>query len=195
MNYEIHGNTIPHLHMHLFPRFDGDPFEGRPIDGRQTTFERSETDLAALADAISPRPLLPLGARVGQTEIVDDRAFTKLVDYLERIPAVSPPIGHGIGEDGRWWVKFAIDIEHPLAWNVVQELGHVLNYLSIEERLPTVFMPVSPPPYLNGGPSDFLSWVIESTSDEFLPGTCADWLEGRLPRPVDAVDQWTGAEG
>ncbi|HEY8563277.1 MAG TPA: HIT family protein [Pyrinomonadaceae bacterium] len=34
MNYEIHGNTIPHLHMHLFPRYEGDPFENRPIDPR-----------------------------------------------------------------------------------------------------------------------------------------------------------------
>ncbi len=32
MNYEIHGNTIPHLHMHFFPRYPGDPFIGRPID-------------------------------------------------------------------------------------------------------------------------------------------------------------------
>jgi diadenosine tetraphosphate (Ap4A) HIT family hydrolase len=35
MNYEIHGNTIPHLHMHLYPRFHGDPMkEARPIDPR-----------------------------------------------------------------------------------------------------------------------------------------------------------------
>ena len=32
LNYEIHGNTLPHLHMHFFPRYVGDPFEGRPID-------------------------------------------------------------------------------------------------------------------------------------------------------------------
>jgi diadenosine tetraphosphate (Ap4A) HIT family hydrolase len=32
MNYEIHGNTLPHLHMHFFPRYRGDQFEGRPID-------------------------------------------------------------------------------------------------------------------------------------------------------------------
>ena len=32
LNYEIHGNTIPHLHMHLYPRHRGDPFEGRAID-------------------------------------------------------------------------------------------------------------------------------------------------------------------
>lgn len=34
MNYEVHGNTIPHLHMHFFPRYPGDPFEGRPIEPR-----------------------------------------------------------------------------------------------------------------------------------------------------------------
>ena len=36
LNYEIHGNTIEHLHVHLFPRYAGDPFEGRPIDPRET---------------------------------------------------------------------------------------------------------------------------------------------------------------
>jgi len=30
INYEIHGNTIPHLHMHFFPRYRGDQFEGGP---------------------------------------------------------------------------------------------------------------------------------------------------------------------
>lgn len=32
INYEIHGNTVPHLHMHLFPRYVDDPFAGTPID-------------------------------------------------------------------------------------------------------------------------------------------------------------------
>jgi diadenosine tetraphosphate (Ap4A) HIT family hydrolase len=34
LNYEIHGNTIPHLHVHLYPRYRGDPFEEGPIDRR-----------------------------------------------------------------------------------------------------------------------------------------------------------------
>lgn len=34
LNYELHGNTMPHLHMHLFPRYVGDPFEGGPINPR-----------------------------------------------------------------------------------------------------------------------------------------------------------------
>ena len=37
MNYEIHGNTLPHLHLHVFPRYPGDPFEGHPIDPRAVT--------------------------------------------------------------------------------------------------------------------------------------------------------------
>ena len=37
MNYEIHGNTLPHLHVHLFPRYVGDPFEDGPVDPRRTT--------------------------------------------------------------------------------------------------------------------------------------------------------------
>ena len=37
LNYEIHGNTLPHLHMHFFPRYAGDRFEGRPVDPRNVT--------------------------------------------------------------------------------------------------------------------------------------------------------------
>jgi hypothetical protein len=96
----------------------------------------------------------------------------------------------GYSRTGRWWVKFSVDIEHPLAWNVIQELGQVLNYVSLENRLPAVFMPVSPPPYVNGGPNDFLSWVIESKDGDFTPAACAEWLEGRLPQPVDNSESW-----
>lgn len=45
LNYEIHGNTVPHLHLHLFPRYPGDPFEGRPIDPKAvkgSVYERGE---------------------------------------------------------------------------------------------------------------------------------------------------------
>ena len=118
------------------------------------------------------------------------RVFEPLLAYLARVPAVSGSIGSGESPDGNWWVKFALDIAHPLAWRTVQEFGCVLNYLSVEERLPTVFMPVSPAPYLNGSPEDFLSWVIESKDPSFEPATAAKWLEGRLPRPVDDLAQW-----
>lgn len=45
LNYEIHGNTLPHLHMHFFPRYVGDPFEGRAIEPfriSQPVYERGE---------------------------------------------------------------------------------------------------------------------------------------------------------
>ena len=101
-----------------------------------------------------------------------------------RYPQSKIRIGTGWGSETAWWVKFVIDVSDPLAWRVVQELGHILNYLSVSERLPTVFMPVSPPPYLNGGPTEFLSWVIECRDHNNTPEIVAKWLEGRLPRPV-----------
>ena len=57
LNYEIHGNTIPHLHLHLFPRYPDDPFVGRPIHPKETTpyaageYERLREQLAALLGA------------------------------------------------------------------------------------------------------------------------------------------------
>jgi len=45
LNYEIHGNEIPHLHVHLFPRYRGDPFEGGPIDSKlvgESPYEQGE---------------------------------------------------------------------------------------------------------------------------------------------------------
>ena len=121
---------------------------------------------------------------------MDNRAFESLITYLERIPSMTKPIAFGTYDNGLWWVKFQLDIENKYAWNVVQELGCVLNYLSINERLPTTFYPVSPAPYLNGGPNDYLSWIVETKDSEFRPGTVQKWLEGRLPDPVDDLEQW-----
>ena len=120
--------------------------------------------------------------------------FEKLFSFLELLPAIYLPAGRksfgfGRNNDGNWWVKFCLDTEHPLSWRHVQELGHVLNLLSVEDRLPARFMPVSPPPYMNGG-VEFLSWIIESTDNTFTPDICANWLEGRLPRPVSDIGTW-----
>jgi len=116
--------------------------------------------------------------------------FKALEAFLEQVPGVQKPIGKGVLDSGEWWVKFSVDIDHELAWRVVQEFGHVLNYVSIDEKLPTVFKPVSPPPYLNGGPREFLSWVIEATDKTFTPAACAEWLKGRLPQPVEDPSAW-----
>jgi len=47
MNYEIHGNTIPHVHMHLFPRTPDDPYVGYPIHNRSKV-TRTPEQLAAM---------------------------------------------------------------------------------------------------------------------------------------------------
>jgi len=53
MNYGIHGNVIPHLHLPLWPRCVDDPYDtgGIPADG--ASFTRSTGELAALAAALA----------------------------------------------------------------------------------------------------------------------------------------------
>jgi hypothetical protein len=105
--------------------------------------------------------------------VVEDTEFVPLTTFLEKVPSISGLIATGTGNGGVvWWAKFTIDISDPLAWRAVQELAHVLNYLSVNERLPTVFLPVSPPPYLNGG-AEFLSWVIECRDKGCAPAKAA----------------------
>jgi hypothetical protein len=72
----------------------------------------------------------------------------------------------------------------------VQELGHVINYISVNERLPVVFYPTSAPPYMNGGPDNFLYWIIESKMEDFSPEDLKKWLAGRLPNPVNDLQEW-----
>lgn len=51
MNYEIHGNTIPHLHLHLLPRTLDDPFSGGPIRAG-VSVRRSDADLERIRAAL-----------------------------------------------------------------------------------------------------------------------------------------------
>jgi diadenosine tetraphosphate (Ap4A) HIT family hydrolase len=62
MNYEIHGNTIPHLHMHLYPRYPGDPYEGRAIDNTQI-FTRNPSDIEGIRRALSDLSEEPVDSR------------------------------------------------------------------------------------------------------------------------------------
>jgi len=115
----------------------------------------------------------------------------KLVEFLNRIPSVRV-MSSRVTPDAFWWIKLEISLSHPLAWHAVEHLGFVLNYISLNERLPTIFMPVAAPPYLNGGgPSANLSWVIESKFNYIPPGDILCELESRLPSPVENVDVWS----
>lgn len=52
MNYEIHGDTLPHLHLHLYPRSADDPFVGGPIDPRRSSIRRTAEELDSLRVAV-----------------------------------------------------------------------------------------------------------------------------------------------
>jgi len=118
-----------------------------------------------------------------------EKGLPKLVEFLNTIPGIDI-INSSNSMDGLWWVKFNIDMKHKLSWHIIQNLGFILNYISITERLPTVFMPVSPPPYLNGGPKYFLSWVIESKLGWVDPMYILNILRERLPENVEDEDTW-----
>ena len=61
-----------------------------------------------------------------------------LTKFLEKIPAVKSPIEAICYDDGSWWLKLKIDVHHKNSWHVVQELAHAINYLSEDEKLPTL---------------------------------------------------------
>jgi diadenosine tetraphosphate (Ap4A) HIT family hydrolase len=56
MNYEIHGNTLPHLHLHLFPREPEDPYVGGApsIPGLQCSVAANSTSSGW--DSLSSKP-------------------------------------------------------------------------------------------------------------------------------------------
>jgi hypothetical protein len=108
-----------------------------------------------------------------------------LVSNIPAVRVLSRSEGQAV-----WWIKLVIDIHDPLAWRVVQELGHLLNFISFDQRLPTRFYPVSPPPYMNGGPAEFLAWIIAAAKPDVPPRTIQAVLEGRLPRPVTSTEAW-----
>lgn len=153
---------------------------GRPPSGGNAPHDedKARSDLDALAEIES-----------GNAPKLPDPKFRTLQEYLKQVPAVDV-VSQGDFSNGGWWVKLSIDIDHPLVWHVVQEFSYVLNGLSLTECLPTVFKPMSPPPYMNGGPLEYLSWVIECPVADTLPETVMKWLEGRLPRPVADENEW-----
>lgn len=117
------------------------------------------------------------------------RGVDKLADLIQSLPGVQPHVGRSKADDYLWWIKFSLDRNHPLVWHVIQRLGFVLNYISLESRLDVTFRPVSPPPYLNGGP-EFLGWVIESTKRYVNPETVRKVLRLELPEKISSEKEW-----
>jgi diadenosine tetraphosphate (Ap4A) HIT family hydrolase len=62
MNYSCYGNVVPHIHWHLFPRYDSDPDREQVPWLRAGEFERHLTDAEAaknLAAQIRANLILP----------------------------------------------------------------------------------------------------------------------------------------
>ncbi|GAB5407585.1 MAG: hypothetical protein Aurels2KO_58160 [Aureliella sp.] len=113
----------------------------------------------------------------------------ELKEFIDQIPGVDV-ISTSEPDEGRWWVKLQIDINSKTAWHVVQNLAFVLNEISVTETLPTTFKPTAPPPYLNGGPEEFLFWVIEADIPFLDPSVITAYLQQRLPDPVADEASW-----
>lgn len=149
---------------------------------RVTSQQHAATDGLAirwLPDQEAPRAAS--GNRDGRGPVMSAPSHVELgLAFLERLPAIHPPagrasIGSGAAQSGERWVEFSLDTEHALPWRVLQELGQVLKSFSLECRLPTALMPLSPTPYMNGG-VEVLSWVIENKVPDFTLAGCAQWL-------------------
>ncbi|HEY7349420.1 MAG TPA: hypothetical protein VH599_13985 [Ktedonobacterales bacterium] len=145
---------------------------GQPVEERV---------ILLLEDAVAP-------ARNFHLEVLTE-GLAQLRGLLQQIPGLTV-ISTSAPEEPYWWVKLCLDLQSRIVWHIIQELGFVLNNISVEERLPTVFMPLSPPPYLNGGPEEFLTWVIETSVPFSDAGAVAEILAERLPNPLGDEERW-----
>jgi len=70
INYELLGNTVPHLHWHVIPRYNWDPLPKRPIwenksyqeSARRACMEPSERQRMTISIRDSLRTLIPYRA-------------------------------------------------------------------------------------------------------------------------------------
>jgi hypothetical protein len=167
------------------------------VDLPAELYERLLREAKGLGKTPQGRMTDILAERVGPANALKPETMAaglaKLRTLLSRIPGVRV-LSVSRDTEPYWWLKLTINQDSRIAWHVIQELGFVLNDISLGERLPTIFMPVSPPPYLNGGPRDFLGWVIEAQLPYIHPGEIADILMGRLPQPVEDETQWLATD-
>ncbi|HAS12643.1 MAG TPA: hypothetical protein DCS55_19360 [Acidimicrobiaceae bacterium] len=107
VNYEIHGNTLPHLHLHVFPRQVDDPFVGGPIDPRRSSYVRSDAELEVLASAVrrlEPAPSADRASdarpnqRVSATTLYTPDV-ARLADFYERL------LGWDRVDQSQGWVR------------------------------------------------------------------------------------------
>jgi hypothetical protein len=110
----------------------------------------------------------------------------EVIDFFKKIPALDSPVL--ISEEEKYWsIDFTIDLDHEIVWNVIQYFGYICNCGGKQGLL---FLPMSPPPYLNGGPYTHMSWSILCKNLDFSLADFLQILEEYLPVPLDDFEQW-----
>ena len=68
---------------------------------------------------------------------MSDLNFDRLYEYFCKVPSVQKGLIDSYGSDGKqaWWFKFQINVDHPLAWQTVQE---PVSYTHL--TLPTILL-------------------------------------------------------
>ena len=124
---------------------------------------------------------------VFQNDESEGRGGEYIKQFFGKIPCVQGVVFVNINS---WYIKLDFDLNSKIVWNVIQELSFVLNNLSLLKKLPVIFKPISPPPYLNGGPERFLSWIIEPTSQGVDPTIIISTLAMYLPTQIENEKAW-----
>jgi diadenosine tetraphosphate (Ap4A) HIT family hydrolase len=67
MNYQLLGNSVPHLHVHLVPRYLDDPAPGKPLPWEPKLIAQPEYDrqLQLLTDVAKTQ--VPISVSVPET--------------------------------------------------------------------------------------------------------------------------------
>ena len=61
MNYQLLGNLVPHLHVHVLPRYLDDPAPGKPLPWEPKTLDEPEFESQLRLLTIAARPKSPVG--------------------------------------------------------------------------------------------------------------------------------------
>ncbi len=121
---------------------------------------------------------------LGLPQAEEDPRFRWLKAFLHLTKAATYQTGR-IFDDGRWWVQFRLDLDHPKVWIVLQELSFQINNRAVVGKLPVKLIPWSGSPE-NGGPKDQLTWRIECYDERFTPDDLAGQVGAGIARGVTA---------
>ncbi len=72
---------------------------------------------------------------LGLPQAEEDPRFRWLKAFLHLTKAATYQTGR-IFDDGRWWVQFRLDLDHPKVWIVLQELSFQINNRAVVGKLP-----------------------------------------------------------